>query len=504
MDIQAFNAAKLAYQQGDWANAANQLAAVKQPGEVAGEVDHLRGNALMKLGDYAGAAAAYGDALKDASYGHVGALSCNRGRALVATGNSEEAMSCFQAAAADPSYGTPYKAHLALGNLYSRAGMTREAGVAWRNAAIDETNPDPSGALSKLGGCFMQLGRPVDAIEAYRTALDFSSDGGQGAIYGDLGLAYMASNRVAEAADAFGRASSDPAYTLTSEQQASYTAAQKALYKVSASSGPSDTDQMLNAAGYGSSPVNYGDTPAGTGSYDPLDPMGKSGEFIPNPEDTGFFSVTEADLMAADKEERKARRKHNHRGLKVFIFLLLLILILGGAAAFAYTKGYGWPTQEAVVSDLFSTASSGGDISGYVAGNMSDETKKQISAILPINSTSEITGVDRAMDSSTVLLTANLTNGGTQDYVVTLARDGISWKVTNVELSFASTISSNVDSDTSADATDATSVDATSEAAAESVVASAEGEATDGTSSAEQSTEAEGTDTSTESTEATE
>lgn len=511
MDINAFNAAKQAYQAGDWASAASQLASVKQPGEVSGEVDHLRGNALMKLGDYVGAAQAYGQALQDASYGHAGALNCNRGRALVASGNTNEAAQCFQAAVADPTYATPYKAYLALGNLYSRSGMAREAGVAWRNAAVDEANPDPSAALSKLGGCFMQLGRPVDAIEAYRTALDFSSDSGQGAIYGDLGLAYMASNRIAEAADAFGRAASDPAYQLTAEQQASYTAAQKAMFKVSGAT-PSDTDQMLNAAGYGNGQA--GALATGTGSYDPLDPMGKSGEFIPSPEDTGFFSVTEEDLMQQDREERKARRKHNHRGLKVFLVILLLLAIIGGACAFAYTQGYGWPTQEAIVSDLFTTASNDGDISSFFDDSVSDETKTQAKAILPINSSAQINGVDRTMNTTDVLVTASLTNGGSQDYVVSLSRSGISWKVTNVELSFASTVSSNVDGDTSGStdtlassddtsATAETEAEVTLGAAAEagSDVSADDGASANVDTSAEADAGAENTDASSEATE---
>lgn len=434
MNTQAFNSGKAAYQQGDWAGAIAQLTQVKQAGEVSGETDHLLGNAYMKLRRYSEAADAYGAALQDSAYGHVGALSCNRGRALVAAGNLDAAEACFNAALTDSSYATPYKAHLALGNIYTKRNMPREAGIAWRNAAIDESNPDPSGALHKLGSCFMQLGRPVDAIEAYRTALDFSNESSQGAIYGDLGLAYMASNRIAEAADAFARASADPTYTLTNEQQTSYSAAQNALFAVSGN-GPSETDQMLSAAGYGA---------GSSASFDPLDPMGRSGEFMPSPEDTGFFSVTEEDLMQADRDDRKARRKHNHRGLKVFIFILILLLVLGGAGAFAYTRGYGWPTQEALVGELFDAAAAGNDVSEYLSDSMSDETKNEITSTLPLGATYTISGVDREMSQSSVLVSATLASGGSQDYLVTLTRSGISWKVTNVELSFASTMSSQV------------------------------------------------------------
>ena len=57
MNTQAFEMAKAAYQRGDWAGAAGALASTKAPGELSGEVDHLLGNALMKLGRYAEAAA---------------------------------------------------------------------------------------------------------------------------------------------------------------------------------------------------------------------------------------------------------------------------------------------------------------------------------------------------------------------------------------------------------------------------------------------------------------
>ena len=135
MNTQAFELAKTAYKSGDWAGAVSALAGVKGAGEACGEADHLRGNALMKLGMFPEAAEAYGEALADVAYGHVGALNCNRGRALVAAGNDAQAEACFQAAVSDPSYPTPYKAYQALGNLYTKRGQALEAGTAWRSAA---------------------------------------------------------------------------------------------------------------------------------------------------------------------------------------------------------------------------------------------------------------------------------------------------------------------------------------------------------------------------------
>lgn len=431
MNQQAFEAGKNAYKRGDFAGAVAQLSGAKAPGEVSGAVDHLLGNCLMKLGRYAEAANSYGNALGDANYGHSGALACNRGRALLAANKPQEAIASLSLAIKDEDYPTPYKAYTALGNAYMRVGNVRDAGVAYRNAAIDEKNPDPSSALKNLGGCFMQMGRAVDAVEAYRTALDFTTPAeSQNEIYGDLGLAYVAANRMTEAVDAFSRATKDGSYKLKPEAQAAFEAAKKAVAAITDGS-PSETDAFLAAAGYGTG-----------AAIDPLDPTGQTGEFMPSPEDTGFFSVKEEDLVAQDKKarkERKVRRKKSHRGLKAFLTILIILIIAAGVAGFAYYKGYGWPTQQSVVEDLFTAGSSSKDVSSYLSSSLSSSERSQIKSLLP-TSTSKVTidGLDKSMRTSTVTATATLSAGGTQSYKITLVRDGIGWKVSAVTPLYAS------------------------------------------------------------------
>ena len=192
--------------------------------------------------------------------------------------------------------------------------------------------------------------------------------------------------------------------------------------------------------------------------------------------------------MKADKANKKARRKHKHRGLKVFLVIVILLLVLGGGSAFAYYKGYGWPTQEAVVTDLFNAGANGSDISGYLASSVSDETKSEIEDIMPRGATTSVSGVDRSMSSAQALVTASLASGGTQDYTVSLVRDGLGWKVSDVKLTFASAETSNVSANsasTSASAQTTTDTTTTS---------------TDATSTETTSTEATGTETSTEAT----
>lgn len=486
MNQQAFQAGKSAYQKGDWLGCASILAAAKDYGEVSGAVDHLRGNALMKLGRFSEAADAYSAALLDESYGKTGALKTNRGRAYLAAGMVDQAIDSLTEASQDSTYATPYKAYMALGNAQSSLGNARAAGVAFRNAAIDETNPDPSAALSSLGRCFMDMGRPGDAVEAYRTALDFSTPmANQSVIYADLGMAYVAANGMEEAVDAFNHASSDGTYQLTPEQQASFEAARKAV-AVRTPNQLSDTDAMLSAAGYG---------PSGslgtTGGFDPLDPLGKSGEFIPSPEDTGFFSIDEQEIVQQDKRNRKVRRKHRHTGLKVFIVLLLL---LAAAAAFLWYEGFGWPTQKAVITDLFNAASSG-DISEYLAEGADEE---RILEVLPTDADIEVACnpfEDADYQSATAYVTATMSAGGETTYDVTLARDGvIGWKVVDVEsaddLGTTATLEGSATTEdaaaddastegTEAGATDETATDASDETATETTDEAAETEGTD-------------------------
>lgn len=426
MDQRSYDMAKAAYQQGEWAKCAATLSASRVPGEVSGAADHLRGNALMKMGLYSDAAAAYGDALADASYGKTGALSCNRGRAQLAAGDLDGAISSLVAATQDPEYPTPYKAYIALGNAQLAKGDPREAGIAFRNAAIDESNPDPSVALVHLGQCFLDLGRPVDAVEAYRTALDFSSENeSQASIWASLGRAYVSANRMSEAVDAFANATADGTYRLTPAEQTASLAASNALAALNV--GPSETDQMLADAGYGAG--------AGSGfaaSYDPLDPTGASGVIMPSPEDTGFFTMTENEIVQQDFNEGRGKR---HIGLKIFLVLLLLLVV---AAIAAFCFGYGWPTQESAVKGLFD-ATSTEQVEKNLSSSLSPEAVNEIKTVIPAGATITINGIDRSMSESKARVTATLAEGGTQTYLVVLGREGIGWKVTDVKFEFDST-----------------------------------------------------------------
>lgn len=439
-----------AYRAGDFAAAVQFFTACKDESEVSGEADHLRGNALMKLGRAREAATAYDLALRDDTYGKRGALLTNEGKALTAAGDNEGAVRCFTEALQDSSYATPYKSQLGLGHALKALGRTAEAGTAFRQAAIDGANPAPASALAQLGECFVELGRAEDAVESYRTALDFAGPRDDvHAINAGLGTAYAAANRPSDALDAFKKATADGLYTLSPDEADAQNRAQDAL----------DAASAQNAM----APEPSASTSVIDSTVDPLDPLGKSGEFMPDPSDTGFFTLTESELIQQDRQEMKIRRKHRHTGLKVFFVIVLILAVVVGGLAFAYTRGFGIPSQQAALDGLISAAEDDGDTDQYLASSLSDSAKAAIVSSIPDGSTATITNMDQSMTESTALVTAELSMGGTLQYDVTFVRSDnrIGWVVSSLSVHYdTDQVASDADGTTDDAASDeTTSVD---------------------------------------------
>nr|WP_306792828.1 tetratricopeptide repeat protein [Collinsella urealyticum] len=409
------NQARAAYRAGDFAGAAQMFSAAKEPGEQAGEADHLRGNSLMRLGRFDEAARAYGEALSDTAYGKSGALLTNQGKAYAAAGDLEAARTSFTRALRDTSYPTPYKAQIGLGEVLLQMGDATEAGVAFRQAAIDSSNPAPAAALASLGSCFILLGRPADAVESFRAASDFAGPVDDArAFSAGLGQAYAAMGKASEAVDAFNRATADGIYRLTPEQQRALEGAKEAL----ASRRPMSTQP-------------------GPG-VDPLDPLGQSGAFMPDPSDTGFFTLTESEMLQQDRQDQKVRRRRRHTGLKIFLALILILLLAAGGVAFAFTRGFGIPSQQETLTHLFNAVTDGTDTDPYLATGLTEDARGVIVSTVPVGATPVIEGMDQSMTQSTATVNVTLSKGGTQTYEVGFVRQGLGWVISNITIHFGS------------------------------------------------------------------
>lgn len=427
MDQAAFERAQERYRAKDYASAYTSFSALAagplQPGET-GELYHMMGNCLVRLNRQAEALEAYQNALTDTAYGKLGAVNSNMGMALIALGRDEESLKYFNAALSDPNYASPYKAFSGMGSALLTLGHPADAGIAYRRAALDEGNPNPAKALMNLGICFMALNRPDDAIEAYSTALEFESrPASRNRICANLGQAYVAAGRNMEAITAFEQATADGTYRLSSAATSDFARAQTAGL----------TETQVTPAMSGGPAAQQGGT---TGSL-PAVQMPESESIIPSAEDTGFFTITEEQIKEMEQAQVASGRRHRHTGLKVFIVILVIVVALLGAGAYAVFKGYGYPSSQEVVSQLFANAGTDQATDVWDSAVSTQDVTRAMASIEP-GSTPSITSMDNSLTSSTAHVTATLPEGGSVSYDVGLVRSGLSFKVNGVTLTYAS------------------------------------------------------------------
>jgi hypothetical protein len=118
-----------------------------------------------------------------------------------------------------------------------------------------------------------------------------------------------------------------------------------------------------------------------------------------------------------------------------------VLIFLLGAAVFAYTQGYGFPTQEQVVTDFFTSYAQGEDVDEYWVSSGQEDAQaiaRILDGVAPSSNITINTTV-RTMGNSEVWVGVTLPEGGVVNYKIQLARDFLSWRINGIELVFAST-----------------------------------------------------------------
>lgn len=368
-----------------------------------------QGRAAYRAGDFSAAAQMLGAAkTPDEIMGEADHL---RGNALMHLGMYAEAAEAYAAALNDGTYGKRGALLTNRGKALAAVGDYTTAAQAFSAATQDASYATPFKAYLGLGNALFQLGDYANAGTAFR----------QAAIDG-------ANPAPADALDAFNAATADGIYQLTSEQADELARVHDSLAALSAQTA------MATA------PAPAMDAPA----VDPLDPTGATGQFMPDPSDTGFFTLSESEMVQQDRQDRKqakVRRRHRHTGLKVFIVLLLLILIAAGGLGFAYTRGFGFPSQESVVTDLFQAAGDGdtAKAESCLASGLSEDAKSMIISSIPQGATVSVEGMDQSMTETIAKVKASLSKGGEQEYTVKFVRSDnhIGWAVSSLDMDFS-------------------------------------------------------------------
>ncbi len=447
MNNELYQQAKVAAMSKDYNSALELYSACLQddanplePGE-SGLIYHQIGNCLVKAKSYYEAVEAYKLSAADSDYDEVGVVNCNLGMSYAALKDWPNAVKHFEIAVSDANYSTPYKVHMGMGNALLKQGKSAEAGVAFREAALDEANPNPPKALLNLGVCFMALNRPEDAVASYESALQFDNESDlQNRLYSSLGQAYAASDKMSEAVEAFEKALEDKTYFLSDSASVDY---QRAIAAVS--HGSADSTQILPPVNdtSGLDVASDGSTLSENESYVDEENVSEDYYFADefskdeNKKDgeEHFFNSSDEELDQWSNDMVKLERKRKSVGLKILVVIILLLLALLGTGLFLYTQGFGFPTQETCIDQMFKDPKAA---SNYAKG-VSQSDIADIEAIVSPGTTVKIDGINKTMSASKAYVTGTTPQGGEVRYEVSLVRDFIGWKVSDVDLYFAST-----------------------------------------------------------------
>lgn len=413
IDETRFEEGRKAYEAGDFRAAAREfIAAAGDAAEGTAFALHQAGNALVRLRRFEDAVTVYSHALEDSAYDRQTALLVNLGTALRAAGRYDEALEAYERAAGDEDYEAPHKVHQGKAAALYEMGRLEEACSAYKAAALDGSNDDPGKALNNLGLCYMSLGRGSDAVEAYRAAINMTGYSGIARSQANLGLALTALGRHKEAVAAF-RAAEAAGFELSEGLKQAYRTCLDVL-----SSGVADSEQVAESPG---------SMPA---------------ESSPDTGDTDFFTRTDEQMRVLDHEARKHAKRQSREGsslgLRIGLIAAAAIVVIA-AVAWAWMSGYGWPTHTGTVDSLLAAQQEGEAVDRYWVAVPAADVGKEMAKLPPNYTDYSVDGVEADAKTARVAVTVTLEKGAPLHYEITLAREGVGWKVSGVENDWRST-----------------------------------------------------------------
>lgn len=456
MDSAKFEEAQRAYDAGDYRNAAKTfLASAGRGAEGNGKAYHMAGNALMRLRRYADAITVYRHALADEGYGRHGAVHGNLGGAYRSLGELGMAISEYEAALAADDYETPYKAWQGIATVQMERGKIEEAAGAYRRAALDEANPEPSKALVNLGLCFMALDRPRDAVDAYQAALGFEEYRSRGKALANLGQAYTALGQHADAVKAFEKSTGLHGHKLSEAAAADFEASKSAITPTAEVIEGWVTGEMPPVV-----PEQIPDQPDGwaagelealaadegeafeldRGERDVVDAAQIAADLGFGDEEavSDFFARSEDEMKALSREAGRSERAARGGWGKTALLVGIGVVVFGVLLAVAYNFGFGWPTQESTVNGLFVAFSKGEAVRDYWVAVPDADVEREMAKVPPVKEF-KLGPAERSANVSTVKVTITPVSGSDLEYLVTLSREGVGWKVTGIDYQWSST-----------------------------------------------------------------
>jgi tetratricopeptide (TPR) repeat protein len=440
VDQARFEEGQAAYAAKDYRAAAKAFLSAAGRGEGSGAAYHMAGNSLVRLRRFSDAVTVYRHALNDESYDKHSAVQVNLGAAHVALGEYAEALRSYEAALEDPEYAAQYRALQGKAGALFEMGRVEDAAMAYRQAALDSENPDPGKALNNLGFCFMAMDRPTDAVEAYRAALGFDSYSGRGRALANLGMAYHLIDCHEDAVKSFEKATELHGYELSDTARLAYVTSREK------SSSPSEREVVEGWSTGEMPPAMESAVEAETEpeAAQPLPPADATTS-MPHPggdDVDSFFNMTDQEMRERDREARRTERQMRQGGRggawSVIASVVVAVAIIAGLLVALFMWGFGYPTQRMTVSGMLEARASGDPVAQYWVAVPTADIDKEMAKLPPMTEFA-IENVERSPRTSQVVVTVTPESGAPLSYQISLAREGVGWKVTGVENDWRST-----------------------------------------------------------------
>ena len=262
-------------------------------------------------------------------------------------------------------------------------------------------------------------------------------------IFANMGQAYVADGKMEKAVRAFESALADKTYVFNDAANVDYQRAVAAVAAGNTGEVEAVTPEEVSSAS----------------THNDLSGLDVQGDGVPiessrlDPSEMGTMQLSETSIMREIAAAEQAgsqyfqeaeqdfqdwgqplKKKRRHRGLKAFLIILILIIIVAGGGAFAYTQGYGMPSQQDQVNALFADPQN----ADVYAASVDESKKARIADTVTQGGQVTINGTTNNLGTAEVYATATISQGGEVPYQISMVRDGLGWKVSSVSLSFTS------------------------------------------------------------------
>jgi hypothetical protein len=148
-------------------------------------------------------------------------------------------------------------------------------------------------------------------------------------------------------------------------------------------------------------------------------------------------------MKQLDRERRKEDRAEPASRRTVLSWVaavVLVVALVAGVLAAALLTGFGWPTQGDTANGVLNAYRAGQPVDTYWVAVPQTDIDKAMAKIPPTFTSAKVTLIKNTSPfAARANVTVAIPNGSPLDYVITLQREGVGWRVQGIENDWSTT-----------------------------------------------------------------